>query len=504
MPKCKSNQDLNPNTNRCIKKGGKVWQKVFGSSGSSGSKSPKKKSVKSPNKGKSVKGSLKPCKSDQDRSPLTNRCVKRGGAAWKKAFGDGDVIVEKKGKSPKKTTRKAKKPVKKTKKKAKDCGDGKVESPTSGRCIKIGGAAYNKAFGVNKSPKKSPKKSPVKKTKKTPVRRSKGLGKVYGIYEAQYYVSDKYNMKVLFLGDSHTSQFTCPGGTSAPDMIEQQVVKAEPKPVDVFLEIPYIFRHHGSSMAVGGFMGDLYLNMRQCFEWAKNYCDHPNLRAHYVDTRREELSQKYFEFERWIVHIFFKHNYNAATEWERYKNDKELMGILKTKASLVKFMKGLLNYPKLKKQLDNIEDPKIKRVIKKHITHWTTSCARSRNIDFSIMRWPQIVKKLDQLRDGYSEQVLNDNHYIVHNLYYSLASYSGIVMDVYTIGRMFRTYRDVPGKFSGRAENTIVYAGSQHTHRYQRVLSDLGFKKIREQFGGFSAGRLSACVDMGAFPNPLF
>ena len=96
---------------------------------------------------------LKPCKKDQVRSPISNRCVKVGGPAYKKAFPGKN-----KGKSPKKYPRK-RAPTKKSKV-YKPCEKGKVRSPISNRCVKVGGPAYKKAFPKGKSPKKSPKGTP--------------------------------------------------------------------------------------------------------------------------------------------------------------------------------------------------------------------------------------------------------------------------------------------------------------------------------------------------------
>lgn len=100
---------------------------------------------------------LKPCEKGKVRSPKSNRCVKIGGPAYKKAFPlskDGS-----KKKSPSKKN-----------KIYKPCKDGTIRSPISNRCVKIGGAAYKKAFpNGNPEKKKSSsakKKSPNKPSKK--------------------------------------------------------------------------------------------------------------------------------------------------------------------------------------------------------------------------------------------------------------------------------------------------------------------------------------------------
>ena len=59
MSKCKSDEILNPASNRCVKKLGKIGKKL-------------------------LKGKFKDCKEDEIRNPHTNRCVKKTGAIGKK------------------------------------------------------------------------------------------------------------------------------------------------------------------------------------------------------------------------------------------------------------------------------------------------------------------------------------------------------------------------------------------------------------------------------------
>ena len=124
--KCKKDEILNPETNRCVKRNGVVGKKVI------------------------AEMNKKKCKDDEILNPASNRCVKRNGAIGKK------ILAEmKKGKS--KTSRKSRKSrtSRKSKKsrtsrnsrkskKEKKCGDDEILNPKTNRCVSIHGPTGRK------------------------------------------------------------------------------------------------------------------------------------------------------------------------------------------------------------------------------------------------------------------------------------------------------------------------------------------------------------------------
>lgn len=116
----------------------------------------------------------KPCKEDQVRSPISNRCVKIGGAAYKKAF-PGENVSKRRGTKGRRAP---------TKKELKPCKDGQVRSVISNRCVKVGSAAYKKAFpsGVPIGHSKiSSKKGSIKKSPQMEKSPKKGTPQEYDI-----------------------------------------------------------------------------------------------------------------------------------------------------------------------------------------------------------------------------------------------------------------------------------------------------------------------------------
>ena len=113
--KCKDDEILNPDTNRCVKRNGSVGKKVL------------------------AEMNKKKCKEDEILNPTTNRCVKRTGSIGKKILSE---LNKKKSsrKSKKRSSRKSKKrSSRKSKKNKDDCNDEQILNPKTNRCVSIYG-----------------------------------------------------------------------------------------------------------------------------------------------------------------------------------------------------------------------------------------------------------------------------------------------------------------------------------------------------------------------------
>jgi hypothetical protein len=103
--KCKEDEILNPETNRCVKRNGAVGKKVI------------------------AEMKKKKCKEDEILNPASNRCVKRNGAIGKKLIAE----MEKNKRSKSKRTRNSKRRRSKSKK---ECEKNKILNPETNRCVK--------------------------------------------------------------------------------------------------------------------------------------------------------------------------------------------------------------------------------------------------------------------------------------------------------------------------------------------------------------------------------
>ena len=121
---------------------------------------------------------------------------------------------------------------------------------------------------------------------------------------------------------------------------------------------------------------------------------------------------------------------------------------------------------KISKQIDSIKVDAVKEKLESHITEWIMDD----KYNYGVMTKANI------------EFILTDNEKTYEKakeIFRFIATYYGILMDAYTLGRMFRSFKQIDGKYSGDPQNIIVYAGGFHNGRYEKFLKDkLGFKTI--------------------------
>jgi len=328
---------------------------------------------------------------------------------------------------------------------------------------------------------------------------------VYGIQYINVYYSKKYNMEIYMLSDTHTYDYRCPNNSSvtqnAAKFIENQI-KTSSSFVDLFLEIPYITKEKKiqSSDINNTYMRTLQDNLQPCFDWLKTDCKYPHLRAHYIDFRKTiELDYLYLQFEQLISNIFFK-KINKKKIKYTILNTK-LINIFETKNSLIKYIKQIIKKTKYNIQLKNINDTHIQNIIKKYEKIWFE------NVNYNTLKWSYITKVLTNIME-------KDDERGIYCIYFNLSILNGILMDLYTISRMFRSYRShtpTINKFSGRAQKIIVYIGGYHIDQYEKILEDLYFtKKVymgesRENGVRYKKRKDEfTCVDVSNLPQPIF
>lgn len=126
--KCKDDEILNPESNRCVKRTGPTGKKIL--------ENLKKKAI-----GK------KPCKEDEIRNPDTNRCVKRTGSIGRK------ILDNQKKSIIKSVIRRQSKRRRQSKSKI-ICEKGKILNPKTKRCVNINGPIGRRIMDKNNSLKK--------------------------------------------------------------------------------------------------------------------------------------------------------------------------------------------------------------------------------------------------------------------------------------------------------------------------------------------------------------
>lgn len=354
---------------------------------------------------------------------------------------------------------------------------------------------------------------------------------VYGIIDWHYLYSEKYNMKVYLLSDNHMLNYACNGtAVSIVDVIIEQIDCA-PCFVDLYIEIPYTETQHKTSrIGIHNYMDSVYQTLGDCLQINKTNCVYPNLRAHYVDTR----SKKEYISLRKLIDVLarfyplyyceetYYYIYTYINEIETLLDDKQLRNILKSKDTLDDFILKQFKPTKMKKQLDNIPDKHVYQAINMYIK--TAMVNRFKNhpnkylFDYKVIirelikvkdllvkvmssKPKHIAKTNSVLKNVIDQETRNTINSIMMPLYNTLMVYTSIIMDIYTIARMFRSYRPVKNQYSGVAKNLIVYAGGSHTINYELFLRTfLGFKTVNSQRNSL----INNCISLNGMPIQWF
>jgi hypothetical protein len=159
---------------------------------------------------------------------------------------------------------------------------------------------------------------------------------------------------------------------------------------------------------------------------------------------------------------------------------------------IVKLLTYLVNkYNRILKNYKQIKDPYIVNYFKKYLENEFNSIDSIFNYDQLLFVFKILADQPNEfyirLKDVYklnNEIILNqlqqsnDNYKIIINIidYYStMYRKFGLVMDIYTLTRMFRDFRAIPYQNSLSPKYNIITVGDNHAKRYIQILQDLGF-----------------------------
>jgi hypothetical protein len=295
--------------------------------------------------------------------------------------------------------------------------------------------------------------------------------------------------KIVLLEDSHTKiHGEAKDSKSSLDFIRDQIRTATGF-VDLFLEVPYINKeekHLDDIMNFSGSIGWTAEDTKACFatteerrkQLIKNIeypeCKYLNLRAHYIDQRKNKAFSGSY--------AVYTNVYDAVSDKLKDKDNYGINDVIKTlkspegravfenPASVAKMIKEQIHNSKLGKQIRMIKDKKIRDTVQSFADKWTdmdyvAEEAKKRGDPFDYKK----VFNVDFLISVLTDNVDTDL------AWYTMVRYNTIIMDIYTIARIFRSYADTKGENSNPATHVIILAGNAHTERYQDVFDTLGY-----------------------------
>ncbi len=258
------------------------------------------------------------------------------------------------------------------------------------------------------------------------------------LYQMSHPNISEYPQIFYLFGDLHVMLSKCPGYGIA-DWIYDTIIDS-PVFIDVYLESPYLYKDYDSSKMgkkTPNYIKDIYDRFKNCFDKeSKIVCQ--TSRFHYTDMRRI-FETKY---QRYGYTQISKLKNPVLTEMIKLYVNAYFDYLLSEESVINK---------RIRKQIDNIENPVIKRVLEDCLQH----CREKNRFDY--ISQGDIGRKLSE--------VVNYN---------SVQNYGDCLMDYYLMTRCFRTYKKGV-KYFLPSYNNIIYAGGGHIRSYINILTKLGF-----------------------------
>lgn len=291
------------------------------------------------------------------------------------------------------------------------------------------------------------------------------------IYLGEYF-SQRHDKHIYLFGDIHIRRKRCPIPNTQTihivNFIKQTVRDNPEKVVDVFIEVDFassdsadiIERNMAQFMRLGheflpsnSYLMDLRQEFYDCLQIDKSRCPDQQTRYHWSDARNKGIIGEWLQL------------FHEITSAERLQPLVKTLLILqgnelldRTPTDIVE----LYRQTKVWKQIQNIPFDDVVQAFRKHY---------DREIITGFQSFRVLWRQLNQ--DSHEDEF--------HEVSIFLLTIISQLMDAYTMARVFRTFTQKPGQFSGPPQYIIVYAGIAHIEGMKTFLGTLnGMELIAE------------------------
>jgi len=306
------------------------------------------------------------------------------------------------------------------------------------------------------------------------------------------YIIPVLSKHIYLFGDNHSNNKICKNSDIKPIPFEQFLenifIKNPDKIMDFYIEHPFISKKIYTYEFVGANSdNDWYITRIQkyfklCLTVDKSKCKYKNVRFHYVDIRNiNELITK--------IHLLYIDisNFNANSDKQEWIN--KLLPLIKKDIITVYNMlsnidiEELFRETKIQKQFYNITNKNYKDWFIKYYT-----------LQFDMVK-KNLLKNMKTMMsyDGIKNKFLTT----------WLLELPGVLMDAYTIGRIFRSFED------GSPKNIIIYVGEWHIDNIKNMLNQIKAihinnstsNKIGEDFQCLTIKGLFSYLNLSEYEN---
>jgi hypothetical protein len=324
----------------------------------------------------------------------------------------------------------------------------------------------------------------------------------YGAERIIYMYHSDMDKYVYLIGERHSDYSGCQNSKNISNLLINYL-KFSDKFIDVFLETDFKLKgkdwESKSVFESKSNIIDKFRNkLSECFELSKEKCNYYNVRFHYIDSRNvisviiENKPNILIYFVYYLALLPAQLNYYGLKYTQAYKDSiinmykefnnpkaviklKKILKNVQIKEQFINFFNSK-SFDKLNKNYENIDSDIISYLnefVQKQID----------NVDLNFLMYDNINKSITQLYENIDKnrEYINSNYSEIINSFGKTLPIFSTFMDIYTLSRLFRRYRNVKYQNSNPAKYSIIITGDAHTSIYYQILKDLGFKKIEYQ-----------------------
>ena len=325
---------------------------------------------------------------------------------------------------------------------------------------------------------------------------------------------------IYIFGDSHLVNSSCPNEYPVNKLIVDLTNKL-PFFLDIFVEGSYVYKSGITRDTLGtSILKNSYLERvlsefsKDCFTHLKKNCNFSTSRIHYTDMRfffNSKVEENLFTLLlRLISHnligkikgdtsVEFKNNIKKIKYF--FERDKDMLKkYLFDKKELLNLITLGIRHKRTIKQIKNIPSSDIADILEKYMEEGIAKFVFNIAIN--------INENKRQGEISYEQSSVN-----LFRIMEKIIEFYTIYMDVYLVARIFRTFRQIPNKYSEPAYNSIVYVGNNHAKNYEELLKRIGFNMVYFQENNLetikdimerSQNQQFQCLDLKDLPMPLF
>lgn len=320
----------------------------------------------------------------------------------------------------------------------------------------------------------------------------------------------RLNKRFYVFGDDHQHSMKCPDPKTPTIRIDKfldQVVASSDKTIDLFLELDFPDKADPTArdvkyqvqrddsrvtyLSTPDYITDIFHLFYECFQPDKSRCQHKNIRAHYTDVRYIGTSKYILQYAFSVNAVYHQIQLQRIVARQHTSKNRQppqdLRPIIKSIVAdglkilelLPVKIEDVYSTAKIDKQLRNIDNPEILRLIYRY---------------YDTRLWNSLIGAEDSYRSYTENSTIDDIKVGINHLF----DYASMLFEVYVIGRMFRRFG------SQTADNVILYLGYIHSTRIVDFLSTIPGIKVGETQRSENLGVNMQCLDLSRFRQPLF